>query len=292
MEIYELNHGADYAFSPDITKTEASDIPDHDILLAGFPCQSFSIAGLRQGFADATRGTLFFDILRILKEKRPKAFLLENVKGLTFHDKGKTLSTILDALELELGYDVRYKVISAEHWVPQKRNRIYIVGFRERSDFSWEQVKIPKEEHKIAHILHKTDESEPVIWHDHDRYYNHFERCVQPKYTLTDEKFEILKAHKKRHDEKGHAFGYSLYTGEEICRTLCACDLHRYYLVDQSDKGLNPRKFTPREYARLMGFPDSFILAENDLRAHRHLGNSVVVPVISAIAKAMLKNIA
>ena len=259
--------------SGDITKIESKDIPDHDILLAGFPCQPFSIAGIssreywgqNHGFKDKTQGTLFFDICRILEEKKPKAFLLENVKNLQTHDKKKTFRVIIDSLE-ELGYHVNVKVIDAGKIVPQHRERIFIVGFKEPLDFEFPELKDTKPQ--LKNILQKK---------------------VDEKYTLLDGTWNALQRHKKRHSEKGNGFGYSMADKNGVSNTLSA----RYYkdggeiLIDQEEK--NPRRLTPRECARLMGFPDSFKIPVSDNQAYRQFGNAVVVPVVRKIARAMVK---
>jgi DNA (cytosine-5)-methyltransferase 1 len=259
--------------SGDITKINSKDIPDHDILLAGFPCQPFSLAGVssreslgqKHGFKDKTQGTLFFDICRILGQKQPKAFLLENVKNLRTHDKKKTFKVIIDALE-ELGYHVKVEVIDAGKVVPQHRERIFIVGFRDSLDFEFPELKDTKP--KLKDIL---------------------EKGVDKKYTLLDGTWNSLKRHKKRHSEKGNGFGYSMADKNGVSKTLSA----RYFkdgseiLIDQGKK--NPRRLTPRECARIMGFPEKFKIPVSDNQAYRQFGNAVVVPVVKEIAKAMVK---
>lgn len=265
----------------DITQVNADDIPDHDVLVAGFPCQPFSIAGVSKknslgratGFADKTQGTLFFDVCRILEAKRPKAFMLENVKNLCSHDKGKTFKVITESLN-ELGYEVFYKVIDGQAFVPQHRERIIIVGFdRERygSFFNFEFNIIPKEPKPvIADILEKE---------------------VSEKYTLSDKLWIYLQNYAAKHKAAGNGFGYGIAPLDGVSRTLSA----RYYkdgsevLIEQDGK--NPRKLTPRECARLQGFPDSFAIPVSDTQAYRQFGNSVVVPLMAAVAKLIINKI-
>ena len=257
----------------DITKIDSKEIPDHDILLAGFPCQPFSLAGVssreslgqKHGFKDKTQGTLFFDICRILEQKQPKAFLLENVKNLQTHDKKKTFKIIIRALE-ELGYYVNVKIIDAGKIVPQHRERIFIVGFREPLDFEFPELKDTKPQLK-----------------------NILEKRVAKKYTLLDGTWNALKRHKKRHGEKGNGFGYNMANKNGVSNTLSAryCKDGAEILIDQGEK--NPRRLTPRECARLMGFPDSFKIPVSDTQSYRQFGNAVVVPVVEEIAKAMVQ---
>lgn len=258
----------------DIKKIVETDIPDHDILLAGFPCQPFSISGVSKlkslnqhhGFRNATKGTLFFDVARIIDEKKPEAFLLENVKHLKHHDKGKTYKTIIWTLADNLGYNVYDKIIDASSVVPQHRERIFIVGFKEPISFKFPEFN--KSEHRVKDIL---------------------EQNVDEKYTLTDHLWNYLKEYKKKHRSLGHGFGYSLTDIDGITRTLSA----RYYkdgseilIPQENDK--NPRRLTPRECARLMGYPDSFKIPVSDTQAYKQFGNSVVVPVVEKIAEAMI----
>lgn len=295
---YQANFpSTDHPFAGDITQVNAADIPAHDVLLAGFPCQPFSIAGVSKknalgrvhGFADPTQGTLFFDVVRILKHHRPKAFLLENVKNLVSHDKGNTFRVIRDKLENELGYQISYKVIDAKGFVPQHRERIFIVGFREENTFSFNDLKIPHQDTwpKLSAILHSEDGSEPE-----DPPYTHGPKAkVADKYTLTDHLWQYLQNYAKKHQAKGNGFGFGLVGPENTSRTLSA----RYYkdgseiLIRQ--RGKNPRRLTPRECARLMGFDSAgrppFEIQVSDTQAYKQFGNAVVVPVIEAIAKAM-----
>ena len=270
QKTYSVNFGE--IPSGDITKIEASSIPDFDILLGGFPCQPFSQAGLKKGFAD-TRGTLFFEIERIIQEKRPKAFLLENVKQLRGHDHGRTLQVILDHLDA-LDYQVTYKVLrAADYGVPQNRERIYIVGFDRRfykldKDFEFQFPAPTKEKTRLGDIL---------------------ESNVDSKYTISEALWEGHLRRKAEHKAKGNGFGYSLFNAEsEYANTISA----RYYkdgseiLIDQGD-GNRPRMLTPRECARLQGFPEDFIIPVSDTQAYKQFGNSVAVPVIRVIAKQM-----
>lgn len=266
---YAANFGEEP--SGDITQIDAKDIPDHDILVGGFPCQAFSQAGKKQGFNDA-RGTLFFEIARILKEKRPKAFLLENVKNLRGHDQGKTFETIMGILN-ELGYDVHAQVLAAKDFgVPQNRERIYIVGFdkekvRNYKDFTFPIP--PKPQTKLGNIL---------------------EQNVDQKYTISD---KLWQGHQRRkHDNAaaGKGFGYSLFNEDSPYTSTISA---RYYkdgseiLIEQ--KGKNPRKITPREAARLQGFPEQYIIPVSDTQAYKQFGNSVAVPVVNAVAKEIIR---
>jgi DNA (cytosine-5)-methyltransferase 1 len=285
-----------HALAGDITEVDADDIPDHDVLLAGFPCQPFSIAGVSKknalgrahGFADETQGTLFFDVARIIEAKQPKAFMLENVKNLQSHDRGRTFDVILRTLRDELGYQVFYKVIDGARFVPQHRERIIIVGFRDANFFDWDMLDLPeKGEHVLAEVLHKRT-SEVRIAHDEDRFFDFANKCVHAKYTLTDNLWAYLQNYKKKHQAAGNGFGFGFVTPSSVTRTLSA----RYYkdgseiLLDQGD-AKNPRRLTPRECARLMGFPDTFKIPVSDTRAYKQFGNSVVVPVIAAVASVM-----
>lgn len=293
---YAANFPGGHPINGDITRIDAEDIPGHDVLLGGFPCQPFSIAGVSKknalgrahGFQDETQGTLFFDVARIIERKRPKAFLLENVKNLQSHDKGRTFDVIHRTLRDELGYQVFYKVIDGAHFVPQHRERILIVGFRDPVIFDWDMVDLPaKGERRLGEILHR-GKDEPFIEGDGDNYFDHKAGRVHDKYTLTDKLWAYLQAYKKKHQEAGNGFGFGLVTPDSVTRTLSA----RYYkdgseiLVSQGSRK-NPRRLTPRECARLMGFPDSYRIPVSDTRAYKQFGNSVVVPVIEAVALAM-----
>lgn len=275
QKTYQMNFGGE--IFGDITEVDINkDIPDFDILLGGFPCQPFSQAGLHKGFAD-TRGTLFFNIEEIIREKRPKAFLLENVKQLKGHDQGRTYKVIEQHLR-DLNYTVSAAVLRAgDFGVPQNRERIYIVGFdRERYDlpenYEFSFPVPPKTPTRLGDIL---------------------EKKVDPKYTISEKLYEGHIRRKEKHKRKGNGFGFSLFNKDsEYTNTLSA----RYYkdgseiLIDQG-KNKRPRRLTPRECARLQGFPEEFIIPVSDTRAYKQFGNSVAVPVIRAIANNMIKEI-
>lgn len=265
----------------DITKVKEEDIPDHDILVAGFPCQPFSIAGVSKknslgrptGFADKTQGTLFFDVCRILKAKRPKAFMLENVKNLKNHDHGRTFRVIMESLE-ELDYQVFYAVLDGQNFVPQHRERILIVGFdRERYG----------REIEFAFRL-TPKESKPVMK-------DILEKDVDNKYTLSDKLWLYLQNYAAKHRAAGNGFGYGIADPNGISRTLSA----RYYkdgseiLIAQDGK--NPRRLTPRECARLQGFPDTFKIVVSDTQAYKQFGNSVVVPLMENVANLVTEKV-
>lgn len=293
---YMANFGGQAPIDGDITKIDASDIPDHDVLLGGFPCQPFSIAGVTKknalgrahGFEDETQGTLFFDVARIIAAKRPKAFMLENVKNLQSHDKGRTFDVIVRTLREELGYQVFHKVIDGAHFVPQHRERIIIVGFREPVEFDWNMVVLPsKGAHTLAEIIHKKT-AEPFLDSDGSNYYDHAKHKALEKYTLTDNLWQYLQNYKKKHQAAGNGFGFGLVSSTSVTRTLSA----RYYkdgseILFNQGKKKNPRRLTPRECARLMGFPDTFKIPVSDTRAYKQFGNSVVVPVMKAVAVAL-----
>jgi DNA (cytosine-5)-methyltransferase 1 len=293
---YMANFGGHDPIHGDITKIDENDIPDHDVLLGGFPCQPFSIAGVSKknalgrahGFADETQGTLFFDVARIIAAKRPKAFMLENVKNLQSHDKGRTFDVIVRTLREELGYQVFHKIIDGAHFVPQHRERILIVGFREPVNFDWDLVDLrSKGSHKLGEILHKKT-GEPSVDSDGSSYYDHSKKKTLDKYTLTDNLWQYLQNYKKKHQAAGNGFGFGLVTLDSITRTLSA----RYYkdgseILFSQGVNKNPRRLTPRECARLMGFPDSFKIPVSDTRAYKQFGNSVVVPVMKAVALAL-----
>lgn len=289
-----------HTFVGDIQPFPASEVPDHDVLLGGFPCQPFSIAGVSKknslgrlhGFQDSTQGTLFFDVARIIDEKRPAAFMLENVKNLRSHDKGRTFAVIMHTLKEELGYEVHTKVVDAINFTPQHRERIIIVGFREPTDFSWDDLEIPPVGPKLATILHRTDGTEPLLEWDGNRYFDHASMEVQPKFTLTPNLWAYLQAYAAKHKAAGNGFGFGLVHPSGTSRTLSA----RYYkdgseiLVAQN--GERPRRLTPRECARLMGYDDSFRIPVSDTQAYKQFGNSVVTPVMSEIARIMTPHVA
>jgi DNA (cytosine-5)-methyltransferase 1 len=266
----QVTYEANYGDKPngDITKVDEKDIPPFDILLAGFPCQPFSQAGLKQGLAD-TRGTLFFDVARIINHHRPKVVFLENVKGFKNHDSGRTFNVIKTLLE-GMGYSVYSKVLNARDFgVPQNRERIYIIGFLGGIDYEFPTP--PCTPVKLGDILEKN---------------------VDPKYTLSDALWEGHQRRKREHLEKGNGFGYSLFNNNSTYTSTISA---RYYkdgseiLIEQ--KGKNPRKLTPREAARLQGFPDTFKLASSDTQMYKQFGNSVAVPVIQALAKSVVEKI-
>lgn len=257
-----------------------SRIPAHDVLLAGFPCQPFSIAGVSKknslgrphGFLDDTQGTLFFDVAQIIRYHKPKAFLLENVKNLQRHDKGRTFATIMHVLEKELNYKVETKVITARPWVPQGRERVFLAGFKDKSAaFSFDDVVIPEgPEPTLGSILLPE---------------------VEAKYTLTPKLWDYLQRYKKKHEAKGNGFGFGLFGPNDVARTLSA----RYFkdgseiLIDQGE-GKRPRRLTPKECARLMGFERgnrTWEIPVSDTQAYKQFGNAVVVPVVEAVAEAM-----
>ena len=281
----------------DIRELREDAIPQHDVLLAGFPCQPFSIAGVSKknaldsphGFACQAQGTLFFDLARLIDHHRPKAFLLENVRNLKSHDGGRTFETIYSILAYELGYQVSYRIIDGQSWVPQHRERIFIAGFREPNDFDLNKMPLPYPEPPpvLADILHPEDGTEATENH----YTTGLMAFVNQRYTLSKHLWEYLQAYAKKHRRRGNGFGYGLVGPSDISRTLSA----RYYkdgseiLIRQNGK--LPRRLTPRECARLMGFDRpgeaSFRIPVSDTQAYRQFGNSVVVPVVKSIAQYM-----
>lgn len=285
----QITYKANFNETPDgdITKVKVADIPDHDILVGGFPCQPFSIAGVSKknslgratGFEDKTQGTLFFNICSILKEKRPKAFMLENVKNLLSHDGMRTFGIIKDSLEnsLEDGgleYKIFYKVLDGQAYVPQHRERIVIVGFdakRYGNDFDFSFDLTPPERKPVLSDI--------------------LEEKVDDKYTLSDNLWTYLQAYAAKHKAAGNGFGYGLAKLDGVSRTISA----RYYkdgaeiLIPQAGK--NPRRLTPRECARLQGFPDTFIIPVSDGQAYKQFGNSVVVPLMADVASLVVKKI-
>lgn len=293
---YLENFGDKHSFIGDITKYSEEDVPDHDVLLAGFPCQPFSIAGVSKknalgrphGFECTTQGTLFFDVARIIACKKPRAFLLENVKNLVSHNKGNTFRVIIETLRDELGYDVHYKVIDGQHFVPQHRERIIIVGFRSKTNFSWNDLCLPDTQLKLDSILHPEDGSERA----EAPYTIGPLAKVHNKYVLSDKLWAYLQAYADKHRAAGNGFGFGLVTRDDIARTLSA----RYYkdgseILVHRGKGKNPRRLTPRECAHLMGFPDTFKIPVSDTQAYRQFGNCVVVPMIREVARIMAPHI-
>lgn len=264
--------------SGDIDLIEPTTIPAHDMLAAGFPCQPFSLAGVSKkqslgrahGFRDQTQGTLFFRIATILEAHRPRAFLLENVKNLVSHDKGRTFSIILGTLE-ELGYWLHHSILDARYYVPQHRERIFLAGFDRKAfpePVAFRFPDPPRTERKLSSILEKEPED---------------------RYTISDKLWQWHQAYALKHKALGHGFGFGLVSADSTTRTLSA----RYYkdgaeiLVEQKER--NPRKLTPRECARLMGFPDSFKIVVSDTQAYKQFGNSVVVPLASAVAASIAR---
>lgn len=280
----------------DITKKDPFEIPDHDLLLAGFPCQPFSLAGVSKknslgrahGFLDETQGTLFFNIVSILREKQPKAFLLENVKNLRSHDRGRTFRVIIGALK-ELGYSVTDSVVDAQAWVPQRRERVFLVGFKEQVAFDFGKLRRPRIAPTLANILHSPDEAPETPFTERSR---NGKTVVSDKYTLSDHLWNYLQQYAAKHRAKGNGFGCSVFEPTHVARTLSA----RYHkdgseiLIAQ--RGKNPRRLTPRECARLMGFDSSreirIEIPVSDTQAYRQFGNSVVVPVVDAIAEVLV----
>lgn len=273
----------------DITKIESSSIPRHNILVAGFPCQAFSIAGARGGFMD-TRGTLFFDVARILADKKPDAFLLENVKGLKSHDRGRTLATILNTLRNDLGYFVpEPEIINARDFgVPQNRERILVVGFKRKSDML--NFSYPK---PLGLQVSVADIKE--------------EKVVSVKYYMSNQYLQTLEEHRRRHEEKGNGFGYEIIANDGIANAIVVGGMgrERNLLIDNRLKDFRPvthikgevnrrgiRRMTPREWARLQGFSDKFVIPVSDAQAYKQFGNSVAVPVIAATGKQILKALA
>lgn len=272
----QKTYAANFGETPegDIREIQSADLPHFDVLTAGFPCQPFSIAGVSKkkslgrthGFLDETQGTLFFDVARIIRDRKPSAFILENVKNLVSHDGGRTFQVIINTLEKELGYHIDHRVISSKGVVPQNRQRIFIVGFKNPQDLA--SFSFPE----------TTNAPLPAIG-------PLLEKRVEERYTLSDKLWNYLQGYKEKHRSAGHGFGYGLVEKNGQARTLSA----RYYkdgseiLVPQRNK--NPRRLTPRECARLMGFPDSFQIPVSDTQAYKQFGNSVVVPVVEMIAK-------
>jgi len=300
VKTYCENYGTDHLLVGDITKIAVDDIPDHDVLLAGFPCQPFSIAGVSKknslgrvhGFECKTQGTLFFDVARIIKEKQPKAFLLENVKNLMSHDKGRTFQVIKETLEGELGYRIFPKVVDAKGFVPQHRERIYIVGFREDTEFSWDAFDHKKPDAKcMGDIFHPQNSTEQYSEDVYKDYIVGAKGKVNDKYILSDKLWMYLFDYAAKHKAKGNGFGFGKVTKKSTARTLSA----RYYkdgseILVSRGKG-NPRRLTPRECARLMGYPDTFKIPVSDTQSYKQFGNSVVMPVIKEIARIMKPHI-
>jgi len=299
QETYKDNFESDETIEGDVTLIDEQSIPPHDVLLAGFPCQPFSLAGVSKnnslgrahGFSDSARGTLFFDIVRILKEHEPQAFLLENVKHLRRHDKGRTFSLIEKVLRDELGYSIDSHVVDASWFVPQHRERVFIAGFKTPNDFKLESIDFESlgTNPKLRKVLHNKASGEP--WEN--RYLNeNFQ--VHDKYTLTPKLWAYLQEYAAKHRAKGNGFGFGLVGPNDVTRTLSA----RYYkdgaeiLLDQGSR-VPPRRLTPRECSRLMGFDDfgesKWKLPQSDNQAYRQLGNAVSPPVVKVIADEMIE---
>ena len=294
---YMANYDCDHEIAGDITEVDLDEIPEHDVLLAGFPCQPFSIAGVSKknalnrphGFRCEAQGTLFFDVARIIEARRPRAFLLENVKNLVNHDKGRTFRVIHRVLTEEQGYQVHWKVLDAKSWVPQHRERIFVVGFREPNDFTFDDLEIPDPMNgpRLQAVLHPEDGTELA----ESPYTQGRAARVSSKYTLSDHLWGYLQSYAQKHRAAGNGFGFGLVGPDEISRTLSA----RYYkdgseiLVRRGDG--NPRRLTPRECARLMGFDSpggqAFAIPVSDTQAYRQFGNAVVAPCVGAVARQM-----
>ncbi len=293
QKTYKANFKDDFEIAGDITKISEEDIPDFDICLAGFPCQAFSLAGQRKGFEDdykgMSRGTLFFDVARICAKKKPKVIFCENVKGLTIHDKGRTLNIIKNTLD-EIGYTSFEHILNSKDFgVPQNRERIYIVAFR--NDIAPKEFVFPKP-------IDSTKCIKDIL-----------EGPVPAKYYLSECYLQTLRNHKARHAAKGHGFGYEIRSWDNIAGAIVCGGMgrERNLIIDKRQTDLNPtthikgeinkdavRKMTPREWARLQGFPDSYKLVVADVHLYKQLGNSVTVPVIKAIAekvKEVLANV-
>ncbi len=286
QETYRANFKDNLVIMGDITKIDEKDIPEHDILLAGFPCQAFSLAGQRKGFEDA-RGTLFFDVARIVKHHQPKIVFAENVKNLVAHDKGRTFKVIRDILA-DLGYTVFHKVLNSKNFgVPQNRERIYIVAFR--NDIAPCNFEFPEKTDDTKVIADILEEKE-----------------TSAKYYLSTVYLESLKQHRKRHEAKGHGFGYEVRDHNSIAGAIVCGGMgrERNLVVDKRLTNFTPvthikgevnreciRRMTPREWARLQGFPDNFKLVVTDTHLYKQFGNSVTVPVIRAIAEQIKKQL-
>lgn len=301
-QTYEANFadGPNHPFPKDITLVEPESIPTHDLLLAGFPCQPFSIAGVSKknalgrphGFSCLEQGNLFFNIADIIACHRPAAFILENVKNLKSHDQGRTFARIMETLVETLGYSISTRVVDAKAFVPQHRERIFIVGFRENVDFNLAEVPLPPVDKgpRLSGILHLEDGSERPEW----PFTEGPKAAVASKYVLTNHLWAYLRAYAEKHQLRGNGFGYGLVGPDDVSRTLSA----RYFkdgseiLIRRGRR--NPRRLTPRECARLMGFDRNgrrFTIAVSDTQAYRQFGNSVVVPVVETVAAAVVPHL-
>ncbi|MCI8595268.1 MAG: DNA cytosine methyltransferase [Clostridia bacterium] len=285
QKTYVANFSDDFEIAGDITQINESSIPDFDICLAGFPCQAFSLAGQKKGFADnfkgLSRGTLFFDVARICAARKPKVIFCENVKGLAVHDKGKTLKIIIETLK-EIGYTPFKNILNSRDFgVPQNRERIYIVAFR--NDIAPKDFVFPSSTDRTKHIKDILEKNP-----------------VPSKYYLSEQYFETLKNHKARHAAKGNGFGYEIRSLDGVAAAIVCGGMgrERNLIIDKRQTDLTPttnikgkintegiRKLTPREWARLQGFPDSYKLPLADVHLYKQFGNSVTVPVIKAIAE-------
>ncbi|MCY3880600.1 MAG: DNA (cytosine-5-)-methyltransferase [Chloroflexi bacterium] len=298
QKTYAANYddGLGHKIAGDIRDVDPADIPKHDLLLAGFPCQPFSIAGVSKknaigqphGFRCESQGTLFFDTARIIAHHRPRVFLLENVKNLVNHDRGRTFEVIKGTLQEDLGYTLSWRVIDAKGFVPQHRERIFIVGFRDETDFAMDDLEVPDPRFgpRLNTILHPEDGTE-----GRDGHYTDAEGRVAGNYALSTHLWCYLQDYAAKHRARGNGFGFGLVGPDDVARTLSA----RYYkdgseiLVSRGDK--NPRRLTPRECSRLMGFDEpgqaEFKIPVSDTQAYRQFGNAVVVPVAAAVARHM-----
>ena len=293
QETHRSNFGDEHQIFGDIRQIDVRNIPKHEILLAGFPCQPFSLAGVSKknslgkahGFSCPIQGNLFFDVSRIIQAKKPSVVVLENVKNLLSHDKGRTFEIIRTTLEKDLGYQMSYRVFDARTFVPQHRERVIIVATKKRAKFDFDDVRIPIKSPKLEKILHSdgTDRT----WES--RFLDERSGKVLSKYTLSDNLWSYLQKYAEKHRLAGNGFGFGLFGPNDVARTLSA----RYHkdgseiLIKQNRK--NPRRLTPREAARIMGFPDSFQITVSDTQAYRQFGNSVVVPLLSEISKSVVR---
>ncbi len=288
-----------HPFAGDIRDVDERHVPEHDLLLAGFPCQPFSIAGVSKknalgqptGFRCDSQGTLFFDTARIIAHHRPQAFVLENVKNLVNHDRGNTFRVIRGTLEDDLGYHVTTRVINAKGYVPQNRERIFIVGFRDRTDAELDDMDVPdpRSGPRMHKVLHPEDGSEPC-----ERAYTDRKGRVHERYVLSDHLWQYLQEYAEKHRRRGNGFGFGLVGPDDVARTLSA----RYYkdgseiLVEREG---NPRRLTPRECARLMGFDQpgrpAWKIPVSDTQAYKQFGNAVVAPVGEAVATFVVERL-
>lgn len=286
LETYENRFGAGSMTLGDISKIDADDIPDFDVMLGGFPCQAFSLAGHQLGFKDM-RGTLIFELARILKRKRPRAFLLENVQALRNHDRGRTLATIIRVLDKEMDYEVKIASLNSRYFgVPQNRPRLYIVGFARQGNSTTENFELP-EEGKQSKVIRDI-----------------LEEQVEERVYVSQTYYEGMERHRKRHEAKGNGFGYKVLDHDGVANTLVCGGMGRERNLVR-DKVVNPwkpgkdklthknakglRRLTIREFARCQGFPDSYKFPVAQIHAYRQIANSVTVPVIDKIADRMLQ---